>query len=181
MEDDDFFERDYFKMLITMIATLFLSGFLLIAMLCSCTHIKYVPVESTMVDSIYYTDTIITEKLVPYRDSVIVEVQGDSASSYLFNAYAGSWAVYNGGKLFHSLWIFDKPLEIDFKMPHNIKVFTRDVPIEVEKPLTRWEKMKLELGGIAMGVLGVLGVLGIIRLIRLIKDVWNENKPTRYV
>lgn len=159
---DDNFDNDYFKMLITMLATLFLSGLLIIGMLCSCTSVKYVPVESTKVDSIYYTDTIITEKLVPYRDSVIVEVQGDSASSYLFNAYAGSWAVYNGGKLFHSLLIFDKPLEIDFKMPHNIKVFTRDVPIEVEKPLTRWEKMKLELGGIAMGVLGVLGVFGIV-------------------
>lgn len=174
-------DRDYFKMLLTMFFTLFLSLMLLLALMASCTHIKYVPIENTKVDSIYYTDTIITEKLVPYRDSVIVEVQGDSASSYLFNAYAGSWAVYNGGKLFHSLWIFDKPLQIDFKLPHNIKVFTRDVPIEVEKPLTRWQKIKLELGGIAFGVLGVLGVLGIIRLIRLIKDVWNEGKPTRYV
>lgn len=169
MYEDDNFEKDYFKMLITMIATLLLSGLLMIGMLCSCTSVRYVPVESTRVDSIYYTDTIITEKLVPYRDSVIVEVQGDSASSYLFNPYAGSWAVYNGGKLFHSLWIFDKPLEINFKMPHNIKVFTRDVPIEVEKPLTRWEKIKLELGGIAFGVLGVLGVLGIIRIFALIK------------
>lgn len=167
--EDDFFERDYFKMLITMIATLFLSGLLMIGILCSCTHIKYVPVDSTKVDSIYYTDTIITEKLVPYRDSVIIDVKGDSASSYLFNPYAGSWAVYNGGKLSHSLWIFDKPLEIDFKMPHNIKVFTRDVPIEVEKPLTRWQKIKLELGGIAFGVIGVLGVLGIIRIFALIR------------
>ena len=156
-------------MLITMLATLFLSGLLMIGMLCSCTSVKYVPVESTRVDSIYYTDTIITEKLVPYRDSVIVDVQGDSASSYLFNPYAGSWAVYNGGKLFHSLWIFDKPLEIDFKLPHNIKVFTRDVPIEVEKPLTRWQKAKQELGGIAMGVLGVLGVFGIIRIFAVIR------------
>lgn len=172
MEEDDNFEKDYFKMLITMIATLLLSGLLMIGMLCSCTHIKYVPIENTKVDSIYYTDTIITEKLVPYRDSVIVEVQGDSASSYLFNPYAGSWAVYNGGKLFHSLWIFDKPLQIDFKLPHNIKVFTRDVPIEVEKPLTRWQKAKQELGGIAMGVLGVLGVLGIIRIFALIKRKW---------
>ena len=174
-------DRDFFKMLLTMFFTLFLSLMLLLALMASCTHIKYIPIENTKVDSIYYTDTIITEKLVPYRDSVIVEVQGDSASSYLFNPYAGSWAVYNGGKLFHSLWIFDKPLEIDFKMPHNLKIYERQVPIEVEKPLTRWEKMKLELGGIAMGVLGMLGVLGIIRLIRLIKGVWNENKPTRYV
>ena len=156
-------DRDYFKMLLTMFFTMFLS------LMVSCTHIKYVPIENTKVDSIYYTDTIITEKLVPYRDSVIVDVQGDSASSYLFNPYAGSWAVYNGGKLFHSLWIFDKPLQIDFKLPHNIKVFTRDVPIEVEKPLTRWQKAKQELGGIAMGVLGVLGVLGILRIFALVK------------
>ena len=156
-------DRDYYKMLLTMFFTMFLS------LMASCTHIKYVPVESTRVDSIYYTDTIITEKLVPYRDSVIVEVQGDSASSYLFNPYAGSWAVYNGGKLFHSLWIFDKPLKIDFKLPHNIKVFTRDVPIEVDKPLTRWQKAKQELGGIAFGVIGVLGVLGIIRIFALIR------------
>jgi hypothetical protein len=156
-------DRDYFKILLTMFFTMFL------LLMASCTHIKYVPIENTRVDSIYYTDTIITEKLVPYRDSVIVEVQGDSASSYLFNPYAGSWAVYNCGKLFHSLWIFDKPLQIDFKMPHNIKVFTRDVPIEVEKPLTRWQKAKQELGGIAFGVIGVLGVLGIIRIFALIR------------
>lgn len=168
MEDDNF-EKDYFKMLITMIATLLLSGLLMIAMLCSCTHIKYVPIENTKVDSIYYTDTIITEKLVPYRDSVVIEVQGDSASSYLFNPYAGSWAVYKRGNLFHSLFIFDKPLEIDFQMPNKIKVYERQVPIEVEKPLTRWEKIKLELGWIAFGVLGVLGVLGIIRIFALIK------------
>lgn len=174
-------DRDYFKMLLTMFFTLFLSLVLLLALMASCTSVKYVPIENTKVDSIYYTDTIITEKLVPYRDSVIIEVKGDSASSYLYNPYAGSWAVYNGGKLFHSLWIFDKPLEIDFKLPHNIKVFTRDVPIEVEKPLTKWQKVKLKLGSIAMGVLGVFGVLGIIRLIRLIKEVWNENEPTRYV
>lgn len=154
-------DRDFLKMLLSLM--------LLFALMASCTHIKYVPIENTKVDSIYYTDTIITEKLVPYRDSVIVEVQGDSASSYLFNPYAGSWAVYNGGKLFHSLWIFDKPLQIEFKLPHNIKVFTRDVPIEVEKPLTRWQKIKLELGGIAFGVLGVLGVLGIIRIFALIR------------
>lgn len=159
-------DRDYFKMLLTMFFTMFL------LLMASCTHIKYVPIENTKVDSIYYTDTIITEKLVPYRDSVIVDVQGDSASSYLFNPYAGSWAVYNRGKLSHSLWIFDKPLVIDFKLPHNIKVFTRDVPIEVEKPLTRWQKAKQELGGIAMGVLGVLGVLGIIRIFALIKRKW---------
>lgn len=161
MYEDDNFERDYFKMVLTMIGTMFLAGLLMIAMLCSCTHIKYVPVESSRVDSIYYTDTIITEKLVPYRDSVIVDVKGDSASSYLFNAYAGSWAVYNGGKLFHSLWIFDKPLEINFKMPHNIKVFTRDVPIEVEKPLSKWQKIKLDLGGFAFGGIVVL-IIGII-------------------
>lgn len=154
-------DRDFFKMLLTMFFTLFLSLVLLLALMSSCTHIKYVPIENTKVDSIYYTDTIITEKLVPYRDSVIVEVQGDSASSYLFNSYAGSWAVYNHGKLFHSLWIFDKPLQIDFKLPHNIKVFTRDIPIEVEKPLTRWEKMKLELGGFAFGGIAVL-IIGII-------------------
>lgn len=169
MKEDDYFGKDYFKMVITLIATLFISRLLMIGMLCSCTSVKYVPIESTRVDSIYYTDTIITEKLVPYRDSVVIEVQGDSASSYLYNPYAGSWAVYKHGNLFHSLFIFDKPLEINFKMPHNIKVFTRDVPIEVEKPLTRWEKIKLELGGIAMGVLGVLVVLGIIRIFALIK------------
>lgn len=159
-------DRDFFKMLLTMFFTLFLSLVLLLALMASCTHIKYVPIENTKVDSIYYTDTIITEKLVPYRDSVIVEVQGDSASSYLFNPYAGSWAVYNGGKLFHSLWIFDKPLEIDFKLPHNIKVFTRDVPIEVEKPLTRWEKIKLDLGGFAFGGIVVLAIIAIFAVIR---------------
>lgn len=153
-------DRDYFKMLLTMFFTMFL------LLMASCTHIKYVPIENTKVDSIYYTDTIITEKLVPYRDSVIVEVQGDSASSYLFNPYAGSWAVYNGGKLFHSLWIFDKPLQIDFKLPHNIKVFTRDVPIEVEKPLSKWQKVKLDLGGFAFGGIVVLIIIAIFAVIR---------------
>lgn len=153
-------DRDYFKMLLTMFFTMFLS------LMASCTHIKYVPIENTKVDSIYYTDTIITEKLVPYRDSVIVDVQGDSASSYLFNPYAGSWAVYNRGKLSHSLWIFDKPLQIDFKLPYNIKVFTRDVPIEVEKPLTRWQKVKLDLGGFAFGGIVVLAIIAIFAVIR---------------
>ncbi len=40
------------------------------------------------------------------------------------------------------------------------------VPYPVERPLTRWEKVKMDFGGTALGVVGVVLIWFIIRLTR---------------
>lgn len=155
--EDDFFERDYFKMLITMIATLLLSGLLMIAMLCSCTSVKYVPVESVKTDSIYINKLQVDS--IYMQDSVYIKEKGDTIYMYKYK-------YLNRYKLLTDTMYVSKTDTI-----YNV--------VEVEKSLSKWQQAKQELGGIAMGVLGVLGVLGIIRIFARIKKIWNENKPTR--
>ena len=147
MYEDDNFERDYFKMLITMIATLFLSGLLIIAMLCSCTSVRYVPVESVKTDSIYINKLQVDS--IYMQDSVYIKEKGDTIYMYKYK-YLNRYKL-----LTDTMYI--------------CKTDTINNVVEVEKPLTRWQKAKQELGGIAMGVLGVLGVFGIIRIFALIK------------
>lgn len=154
MEDD----QDFRKMVLTMIVTLFLS-FLFLVGICSCTSVRYVPVESVRTDSIYLTK--IEKEDVYLHDSVYIKEKGDTIYMYKYR-YLDRYKF-----LTDTCYIARTDTIVNV--------------VEVERPLTRWEKAKQEVGGIAMGVLGVLVVLGIVRLIRRIKDIWNEGKPTRYV
>ncbi len=117
---------------------------------------KYVPVEVRTVDSMVVRDTLVRAQLVPYRDSVSVSpLSGSTAAvSYLFNPYAFSWARWDGTQLHHSLAIWPgKPFVI--RIPHFIDRIRRiEVPQvkEVTIPLTRWQRFKMEFGGISFGV-----------------------------
>lgn len=144
MEEDDNFDRDYFKMLITMIATLFLSGLLMIGMLCSCTHIKYVPVESTRVDSIYINKLQVDS--IYMQDSVYIREKGDTIYMYKFK-------------------YLDRYKLLTDTMYVN-RTDTICNVVEIEKPLTKWQKVKLDMGGFAFGGIVVLAIIAIFAVIR---------------
>lgn len=130
-------------------------------MLHSCNHTQYVPIEHVRIDSISVRDTIFEEKLVPYRDSVQVA----DTVSYLSNEYAYSWARWQDGRLHHSLGIWPFAT-IRVQVPYYIDRYVyRSVPqiVEVEKKLTRWQKIKLEIGGLAIGALLALIIYLIVR------------------
>lgn len=121
---------------------------ILITALCSCRSVKYVPVETVVVDSIAIKDTLFEVKLVPYKDSIATK----DTTSYLSNAYAYSWARFSHGLLHHSLGIWPFATT-QIKVPYFIDRYhyeDRPTIVEVEKKLSRWQQIKMELGGYAM-------------------------------
>lgn len=117
--------------------------------LLSCSRTQYIPVESVRIDSISIKDTVFQERLVPYRDSVAV---ADTAS-FLTNPYAYSRAVWSSGRLHHVLGIWPQAT-VRVQVPYYVDRYVyRSEPkiVEVEKKFTRWQRIKLEAGGYAVG------------------------------
>lgn len=126
----------------------FVAGVLLALALTSCRSVKYVPVERTVTDSIVYHDTVVSERLVPYRDSVVVR----DTTSFLSNPYAYSRATFSGGTMTHVLGIW--PLaKIDLSVPsyaEHIRIIREPQIVEVEKKLTWMQQKKLDYFGLSV-------------------------------
>lgn len=130
---------------------------LLMSTICSCRSVKYVPVESSV-------DSIVVEKLVEVQlppDSATIRAllecdeNGKVVLSWLDianskNAQA-QLAIDSLGNLLARMRT--KPDTI-YKPSKEVTV-TKEVkvPYPVEKELTRWQQMKLELGGWAFGII----------------------------
>ena len=143
----------------------------LLLMLIGCRSPKYIPVEYHTTDSIVIHDTLVDVQLIPYRDSVsVLPSVGDStAHSFLGNLYAYSWARWDGRMLQHSLGIWPGAITT-IRIPYYTDRVRRiEVPkvVEVEKPLTRWQKFKMEFGGISFGA--CIGLTAILLWIVFIK------------
>ena len=109
-------------------------------MLSSCTRTLYVPVEKTLTR----TDTVFSAKSrvdsVFFRDSVTVLQRGDTV---LLTRYRDRYRVKERiDTLYQSV---------------NDSVKIR-VPYPVERELTRWERMKMDFGGMAIGGLVVAAI-----------------------
>ena len=131
-------DRDYSKMLLTMFFTMFLS------LMASCTHIKYVPVESTRVDSIYINKLQVDS--IYMQDSVYIREKGDTIYMYKFK-------------------YLDRYKLLTDTMYVN-RTDTICNVVEIEKPLTKWQKVKLDMGGFAFGGIVVLAIIAIFALIK---------------
>ena len=136
---------------------------LILALLSSCrsSRIEYVPVESVRIDSVTVKDTVISQLLVPYRDSVAIA----DTTSYLSNPYAYSRATWSRGQLRHTLGIWPAAAVV-VRVPYYIDRYVyRSVPkvVEVEKKLSRWQQIKLHTGGIAIGLIIVYILLLLLR------------------
>lgn len=96
----------------------------------SCRSIRYVPVETIRTDSIYLT--VHERDSIHIKDSVYVKEKGDSV-------LVDKWhIVYRDRTIRDTVY---KEVEI---------------PYPVEKELTWWQKTKLELGELSIGVILVL-------------------------
>ena len=105
--------------------------------------------------------TVITDRII-YRDTVIhvpVPVESDKAvlqdtdTSFLRTSLAESEAFVRGGKLHHYLRNRSEQLQpINLKLPEkilqtdNFLMKQQTVTVEVERELTRWQKLILSLG-----------------------------------
>ena len=102
-----------------------------LSMLAGCRQVRYVPVETVRLDSIYLTQTL-RDSIVRY-DSVYVRDRGDTL-------YVERWK-----------YLYRDKVRVDTMV--SVRVDTLSVPYPVERELTRWQRLKLELGGWAFGII----------------------------
>lgn len=157
---------------------LIIIGLLALTALCftSCSHRVYVPVQSirtdtiyiSMKDSVHIKDSLITRQVINIRDSVaihdsVVIVKDDQGhiKEKLIVRYRDRWHATQDNLTLQR--------QIDRYKASNdslraTKTEYKEVPIPVEKKLSRWEKLKMDVGGWAIGAMSTF-LLAIISYI----------------
>lgn len=105
--------------------------FLLVTTLCSCRNVKYIPVETVRADSIFINQ--VQRDSIYRHDSIYIREKGDTVWMEKYKY------IYRDKIVRDTMYI-------------NRTDTIRD-PYPVEKELTRWQQMKLELGGWAFGII----------------------------
>ena len=104
---------------------------LLALAICSCKSGRYIPVESVKTDSIYIKQ--VQRDSIYQHDSIYIREKGDT------------------------VWMERYKYVYRDKVVHDTMYVNRTdtirEPYPVEKELTRWQQMKLELGGWAFGII----------------------------
>lgn len=127
---------------------------LMLLALAGCKTVKFVPVPEYHTLYKMRVDTVQRWDSVYFRDSVFIAAKGDT--------------VY----LTKTQW------RERFRNVYHVKVDTvlqRDsipVPYPAEKPLTKWQRWKMDVGGWAMGVAAVLVILVIIKVIKIAHKIF---------
>lgn len=103
---------------------------LLVLAVCSCTSVKYVPVETVRTE--YKTRDSIRYDSIYQRDSIYTLIRGDTVYKYK-ERYLYKYLFLN-------------------KADTVLKTDSVQVPYLVEKKLTKWQEVKIELGGWVFGV-----------------------------
>lgn len=97
----------------------------------SCRSVQYIPVETVRTE--YKTRDSIRFDSIYQRDSIYLLQRGDTIYQYKYK-YLYRYLTIN-------------------KTDTVIKTDSVQVPYPVEKKLNRWQSMKMELGGLAFGIL----------------------------
>ena len=105
------------------------------------------------------------EKVVTKTDSIyITKVKVDSVfekDSIYINTYVKGDTIYRDNYRFISRWRDRVKLDTIHKTHTDTIKVEKAITIEVEKPLSWWQKVKQDVGGIAMGILVTL-LVGLI-------------------
>lgn len=100
-----------------------------VLLLAGCRTVKYVPVETVRTDSIYL-NRVRLDSVTRY-DSIYVRDAGDTVT-------VERWRyLYRDRRLTDTVYV--------------ARVDTVSVPCPVDRELSRWQRVKMELGGWAMG------------------------------
>ena len=112
----------------------------LVSAACSCRSVRYVPVETVRHDTLY-VNKVQRDSVVKY-DSIHVREKGDTVwlEKYRY--------------LFVDKWRTDTV--------YLSRTDSVQVPYPVERELTRWQRFRMEVGGVALFALlaGMLGIAG---------------------
>ena len=131
------------KRLIYIITFILMSG----TWLSSCRSIQYVPVD-TIKTEYKYIDRIQHDSIYQ-KDSVMYYVKGDTVfvDKYKY--------------LYKYLFIN--------KVDSFVKVDSIQVPYPVEKQLTRWQSLRMDIGGIALTVVAIIVIIALGKMIYKLK------------
>lgn len=117
---------------------------MLVICLTSCRNIKYVPVETVKTE--YKTRDSIRFDSIYEHDSIFLFVKGDTVYKEKYR-YKYRYLTIN-------------------KTDTVMLTDSVQIPYPVEKQLTRWQQMKIELGGWAVGVIVILSIVLMLKLSR---------------
>lgn len=110
----------------------------------SCRSIQYVPVETVKTE--YKTRDSIRFDSIYEHDSIFLFVKGDTVYKEKYR-YKYRYLTIN-------------------KTDTVMLTDSVQIPYPVEKQLTRWQQMKIELGGWAVGVIVILSIVLMLKLFR---------------
>jgi hypothetical protein len=134
-------------------------------LLSGCKSVQYIPVEKVKTEYKSKTDTITKiDSIFSEKETIIREADSSLIIKLGLKLKANERAVL----------ILQKELEkkiskeSESKTDTIIKVDSVQIPYPVEKKLTKWEKVKMDMGGFAIGLLVVLGLL-IIMIVCLVR------------
>lgn len=156
---------------------LILIGLLALTALCiSCSHRVYVPVQSIRTDTIYMSrkdsvhikDSLITRQVINIRDSiaihdsvVIVKDEQGNIKEKLIVRYRDRWhATQNNLTL---LRLIDRYKASNDSLRAIMKEHI-EAPKVIERELSRWQKIKMDVGGWAIGAMStfLIAIIGYI-------------------
>lgn len=168
---------------------LIIIGLLALTALCltSCSHRVYVPVQSIRTDTIYMSrkdsvhikDSLITRQVINIRDSiaihdsvVIVKDEQGNIKERLIVRYRDRWHATQDNLMLQRMIDRYKASNDSLRATRKERV---EVPVPVEKKLSRWQKIKMDVGGWAIGAMStfLLVIVGYI-------VVWLLKKYRRF-
>ena len=155
-----------------------LIGLLALTALCftSCSHRAYVPLQNVHTDTVYMArkdsvhikDSLITRQVINIRDSVaihdsivIIKDEQGNVKERLIVRYRDRWHATQDNLMLQRQIDRYKASNDSLRATKNEY---KEVPIPVEKKLSRWEKIKMDVGGWAIGAMStfILAAVGYI-------------------
>ena len=120
------------------------------ALLCacgSCTRTVYTPVESTTVRTDTLYRAVVRVDTVLQRDSVTVMQRGDT--------------------VYHTRYItrYKVRQRVDTVYRSVVDTCRTEVPVPVERPLTRWQRFRMDVGALAVALFAMLLFYGLYKII----------------
>lgn len=118
----------------------------LIVTMPSCgIRVKYIPVETVRTDSVYLNSVRIDSVFV--HDSISTIYKGDSVTEYRYS------------------YIYKYKDRIDTVYINRTDTIREPYPIEIEKRLTVWQRVKVDLGGWAISIVIAIILIELGRMI----------------